>query len=126
MEGKNVMEGIRKGRGSIVNNFEVTILILISAALTVILRTMPLFVRIPENNRIINKFFEALPYAVLTLLVFPGMFTSAGNTGFDIIKVSIGIGVITFLSLKRYGLGIVITASMFIIFIFDIIKVMIR
>ncbi len=126
MEEKKVMESVGKGRGSIVNNFEVTILILISAALTVILRTMPLFVRIPENNRIINKFFEALPYAVLTLLVFPGMFTSAGNTGFDIIKVSIGIGVITFLSLKRYGLGIVITASMFIIFIFDIIKVMIR
>lgn len=126
MEVRNLIESVGKGRGNIVNNFEVTILILISAALTVMLRTMPLFVRIPENNRIINKFFEALPYAVLTLLVFPGMFTSAGNTGFDIIKVSIGIGVITFLSLKRYGLGIVITVSMFIIFIFDIIKVMIR
>ncbi len=120
------MEGIRKGRGNIVNNFEVTVLILISATLTVMLRTMPLFVRIPENNRIINKFFEALPYAVLTLLVFPGIFTSAGNTGFDIVKVFIGIGVITFLSLKKHGLGIVITVSMLIIFMFDIIKVMIR
>ncbi len=108
------------------NNFEVTVLILISAALTVMLRTMPLFVRIPENNRIINKFFEALPYAVLTLLVFPGIFTSAGNTGFDIVKVFIGIGVIAFLSLKKHGLGIVITVSMLIIFMFDIIKVMIR
>lgn len=126
MEVRNLIESVGKGRGNIVNNFEVTILILISAALTVMLRTMPLFVRIPENNRIINKFFEALPYAVLTLLVFPGMFTSAGNTGFDIIKVSIGIGVITFLSLKRYGLGIVITASMIIIFLFDIIKVFMK
>ena len=126
MEVRNLIESVGKGRGNIVNNLEVTILILISAALTVMLRTMPLFVRIPENNRIINKFFEALPYAVLTLLVFPGMFTSAGNTGFDIIKVSIGIGVITFLSLKRYGLGIVITASMIIIFLFDIIKVFMK
>ena len=126
MEVRNLIESVGKGRGNIVNNFEVTILILISAALTVMLRTMPLFVRIPENNRIINKFFEALPYAVLTLLVFPGIFTSAGNTGFDIIKVSIGIGVITFLSLKRYGLGIVITASMIIIFLFDIIKVFMK
>ena len=126
MERKNVMEIIRKRRRSIMNNFEVTVLILISASLTVMLRTMPLFVKIPENNRIINKFFEALPYAVLTLLVFPGIFTSAGNTGFDIAKVFIGIGVITFLSLKKYGLGIVITAAMVIIFMFDIIKIVIR
>ena len=126
MEGKKKQGRTGKGQGSIMSNFEVTVLILITALLTVLLRTMPLFVRIPENNRIINKFFEALPYAVLTLLVFPGIFTSAGNSGFDMIKVFIGIGVITFLSLKKYGLGTVITVSMVIIFLSDIIKVFVK
>lgn len=104
------------------NNYEVTILIIITAILTALLRTLPLFIKVPENNKIINKFFEALPYSVLTLLVFPGIFTSSGTELFDIIKVFIGIGVIAYLSLKKYGLGIVITVSMLIIFIFDIIK----
>ena len=104
------------------NDLQIIFLIIVTAIMTVMLRTSSLFVRIPENNPIINRFFEALPYAVLTLLIFPGIFTSAGTTGFDIIKVFIGIGVIVFLSLKKCGLGIIITVSMVIIFIFDIVK----
>lgn len=104
------------------NNSEVTILILICAVCTVFLRTSPIFFKIPENNQIINKFFEALPYAVLTLLVFPGIFTSTGTTSFDIVKVFIGIIVITILSLKKYGLGVVITVSMIVIFLIDMLN----
>lgn len=107
------------------NNYEVTILIIITAFLTIMLRTLPLFIKVPESNKIINKFFEALPYSVLTLLVFPGIFTSAGVDRFDRLKIFIGIGVIIYLSLKKYGLGIVITVSMLIIFIFDILKIVV-
>lgn len=102
------------------NNLEVSILILICAIFTILIRTLPLFLKIPENNPVINKFFEALPYAVLTLLVFPGIFTSMGTTNLDYLKVFIGILVITLLSLKKYGLGIVISISMFVIIMFDI------
>ncbi len=105
------------------NDIQIILLIIITTFMTVMLRTLPLFAKIPENNPIINKFFEALPYSVLTLLVFPGIFTSTGTGIYDILKVLLGIGVITYLSLKKYGLGIVIVASLVIIFALDIIKI---
>lgn len=101
---------------------EVAFLLIICAFCTAMIRILPIFFKIPENSQIINRFFEALPYAVLTLLVFPGIFSSAGTAPSDIVKVSMGIAVITFLSLKKYGLDIVITVSMAVIFLFDIFK----
>ena len=68
------------------NNLEVFKVIVISALVTVALRLLPLFVKIPKNP-IMNKFFEALPYSVLALMVFPDIFTSGGTTPYDIVKI---------------------------------------
>ena len=85
------------------NNLEVFKVIVISALVTVALRLLPLFVKIPKNP-IMNKFFEALPYSVLALMVFPDIFTSGGTVPYDIVKILIGMGVVTFLSLKNLDL----------------------
>ena len=104
------------------NNLEVFKVIVISALVTVSLRLLPLFVKIPKNP-IMNKFFEALPYSVLVLMVFPDIFTSGGTSLYDIVKILIGMVVVTFLSLKKFGLGIIVSVSLVIIFLFDLLKI---
>ena len=104
------------------NNSEVFKVIVISALVTVSLRLLPLFVKIPKNP-IMNKFFEALPYSVLVLMVFPNIFTSGGTSLYDIVKILIGMVVVTFLSLKKFGLGIIVSVSLVIIFLFDLLKI---
>ena len=104
------------------NNSEVFKVIAISALVTVSLRLLPLFVKIPKNP-IMNKFFEALPYSVLVLMVFPDIFTSGGTSLYDIVKILIGMVVVTFLSLKKFGLGIIVSVSLVIIFLFDLVKI---
>ena len=104
------------------NNSEVFKVIVISALVTVSLRLLPLFVKIPKNP-IMNKFFEALPYSVLTLMVFPDIFTSGGTSLYDIVKILIGMFAVTFLSLKKFGLGIIVSVSLVIIFLFNLLKI---
>ena len=104
------------------NNSEIFKVIVISALVTVSLRLLPLFVKIPKNP-IMNKFFEALPYSVLVLMVFPDIFTSSGTSLYDIVKILIGMVVVTFLSLKKFGLGIIVSVSLVIIFLFDLLKI---
>ncbi|MDO5089221.1 MAG: AzlD domain-containing protein [Leptotrichiaceae bacterium] len=106
-------------------NFTIMILILVTALLTAFIKLIPLFIKIPENNPFINKFFEALPYTVLTILIFPDIFTSTGTGTFNIMKVLAGIGIIVWLSLKKMSLGIVVPVSIGIVFLFDIIKLVI-
>lgn len=107
------------------DNFTIVILILATALITAFIKLIPLFIKIPENNPFINKFFEALPYTVLTILIFPDIFTSTGTGNFNIMKVLAGIGIIVWLSLKKIGLGIVVPVSISIVFLFDIIKLII-
>ena len=44
-------------------------LLIITALITLSFKLLPLFVKLPENNPFVNKFFEALPYTVLVLLI---------------------------------------------------------
>jgi len=101
-------------------------LLIITALITLSFKLLPLFVKLPEKNPFINKFFEALPYTVLILLIFPDIFTSTGTGAFGLIKVFAGIGVIVYFSLKKMGLGGVILVSMITILAFDIVKLLLR
>lgn len=101
-------------------------LLIITALITLSFKLLPLFVKLPENNLFVNKFFEALPYTVLVLLIFPDIFTSTGTGAFGLIKVFAGIGVIVYFSLKKMGLGGVILVSMVTILAFDIIKLVFK
>ena len=108
------------------NNFTIVLLILITALITAFIKLAPLFIKIPDDNPIINKFFEALPYTVLTILIFPDIFTSTGTGTFNLIKVLAGIVIIVWLSLKKFSLGIVVPVSIAAIFMFDIVKLFIK
>ena len=101
-------------------------LLLITALITLSFKLLPLFVKLPENNPFINKFFEALPYTVLVLLIFPDIFISTGTEIFDVIKVFTGIGIIVYFSLKKMGLGGVILVSMTVILAFDVVKLLFK
>ena len=101
-------------------------LLIITALITLSFKLLPLFEKLPENNPFVNKFFEALPYTVLVLLIFPDIFTSTGTGVFGLIKVFAGIGVIVYFSLKKMGLGGVILVSMVTILAFDIIKLVFK
>ena len=108
------------------NNFTIVLLILVTALITAFIKLAPLFIKIPDDNPIINKFFEALPYTVLTILIFPDIFTSTGTGTFNLIKVLAGIVIIVWLSLKKFSLGIVVPLSIVVIFMFDIVKLFIK
>ena len=99
-----------------------TMILMILIIMTVIMRTLPIFVKIPENNLKVNKFFEALPYTVLTVLVFPDIFTSTGSTKFDIIRVLIGMAIVAYLTFKKANLGIIIIVSIAVIYFLGILK----
>ena len=101
-------------------------LLIITALITLSFKLLPLFVKLPENNPFVNKFFEALPYTVLVLLIFPDIFTSTGTGIFGLVKVFAGIGVIVYFSLKKMELGGVILVSMVTILAFDIVKLLLR
>ena len=101
-------------------------LLIITALITLSFKLLPLFVKLPENIPFVNKFFEALPYTVLVLLIFPDIFTSTGTGIFGLFKVFAGIGVIVYFSLKKMGLGGVILVSMVTILAFDIIKLVFK
>ena len=88
-----------------------TMILMTLIIMTVILRTLPIFVKIPENNLKVNKFFEALPYTVLTVLVFPDIFTSTGSTNFDIIRVLIGMAIVSYITYRKINLGIIKNVS---------------
>ena len=98
-------------------------LLIITALITLSFKLLPLFVKLPENNPFVNKFFEALPYSVLVLMVFPDIFTSGGTSVYDVIKILIGMAIVAFLSLKKYGLGMIVTISLIMIFLFDLAKI---
>ena len=98
-------------------------LLIITALITLSFKLLPLFVKLPENNPFVNKFFEALPYSVLVLMVFPDIFTSGGTSTYDVVKILIGMAIVAFLSLKKYGLGIIVTISLIMIFLFDLAKI---
>ena len=100
-----------------------TIILLVLVIITMILRTLPIFVKIPESNLKINKFFEALPYTVLTVLVFPDIFTSTGNTSFDVVRVLIGMIIVAYLTFKKANLGIIIIVSIAVIYFLGMLKV---
>ena len=112
-----------KGKEVIRLNYNENLGILI---MTVILRTLPIFVKIPENNLKVNKFFEALPYTVLTVLVFPDIFTSTGSTNFDIIRVLIGMVIVAYLTFRKTNLGIIIIVSIAVIYFLGTLKIYLK
>lgn len=92
------------------NNTEIVLLIILLAIITIIMRIGAVYINMP-NNKLLNKYFDALPITVLTILVFPEIFTSIGTDYKSIAIIAIGILVVVYTTLKKYDLGKVIAIT---------------
>ena len=84
------------------NNEKVFLIILILSGVTIFLKLFPLFIKIDTSSPKVRIFFKALPFAALSSLIFPDIFTSTGNVKTAVI----GSIVSFFLAYKKVNLGI--------------------
>ena len=98
-------------------DYKIYIIIITVTIFTIIFRTLPIFIKIPENNKTINRFFDFMPISILTVLAFPDIFTSVGNKYSDICIALFSILVIIYLSYKKKSMGMTLFISFIIIVI---------
>lgn len=84
---------------------------------TIIFRISPVFLKIPEHNKKINKFFEYLPVSILTILAFPEIFTSIGESYIDIFITIFAMIIVVYLAIKKKSMGFTLFISFIIIVI---------
>lgn len=94
------------------NNEKVFLIILILSGVTIFLKLFPLFIKIDTSSPKVRIFFKALPFAALSSLIFPDIFTSTGNVKTAVI----GSIVSFFLAYKKVNLGINILISVLIVY----------
>ena len=94
------------------NNEKVFLIILILSGVTIFFKLFPLFIKIDTSSPKVRIFFKALPFAALSSLIFPDIFTSTGNVKTAVI----GSVVSFFLAYKKVNLGINILISVLIVY----------
>ena len=95
---------------------KIFLVILTLSAVTAFLKLFPLFIKIDTSSPKVRIFFKALPFAALTSLIFPDIFTSTGN-----IKTAL-LGTVTagILAYKKVNLGLNMLISVIIVYIASI------
>lgn len=98
------------------SNQKIFIIILALSFTTILLRLIPLFVKVDTSSPKVRVFFKALPFAALSSLIFPEIFTSTGD-----IRTSI-IGALTafILAYKKVNLGINILVSVLVVYLLSL------
>ncbi|WP_067139188.1 AzlD domain-containing protein [Oceanivirga salmonicida] len=96
-------------------NSNLYIIILIVAIFTIIFRILPIFIKIPENNKYINTFFDILPISILSVLAIPEVFVSLGNNYIDIIISILGVIFVAYLTYTKKSLAFIAMTSIFFI-----------
>ncbi|WP_068268444.1 AzlD domain-containing protein [Caviibacter abscessus] len=96
------------------NNFNFYIIVISVAIFTIMFKLAPLFIKVPENNKYLNTFFDVLPISILTILALPEAFTSIGKTKIDIFTACCSILCITFLTYKKKNLILIVFSALFI------------
>ena len=98
----------------------VYIYILVMAAVTYLIRMIPLvLVKGKINNRFIRSFLYYVPYACLMAMTFPAVFFSTSS----MIAAIAGVGVAIILALKGKGLMTVALAASITVFLVSFIPV---
>ena len=96
----------------------VYIYILVMAAVTYLIRMIPLvLVKGKINNRFIRSFLYYVPYACLMAMTFPAVFFSTSS----MIAAIAGVGVAIILALKGKGLMTVALAASITVFLVSLI-----
>lgn len=99
------------------NDYRLYIIIAVVTIFTVVFRTLPIFIKIPEHNKKINRFFDFMPISILTVLAFPDIFTSVGTRYIDICIAIFSTLIVIYLSYKKKSMGITLFISFIIIVI---------
>ena len=99
------------------NNYNFYITILFVSIFTLIIKVVPIYFKLPENNKYINTFFDVLPISILTILSLPEVFTSIGKMISDIIITIIAIIFLSYLTYKKKNLILIVFGSLSIVFI---------
>ncbi|MBR3484221.1 MAG: AzlD domain-containing protein [Lachnospiraceae bacterium] len=98
----------------------VYIYILVMAAVTYLIRMIPLvLVKGKINNRFIRSFLYYVPYACLMAMTFPAVFFSTSS----MLAAIAGVGVAIILALKGKGLMTVALAASITVFLVSFIPV---
>lgn len=85
-----------------IENTKLTYIVLIFAAFcTILIRILPLIIKLPQNNKRLNRFFNVVPYTALTVLVFPDIFTSTGTSMTNILLVIFAMIIIAIYSIRK-------------------------
>ena len=93
-------------------NQKIFFIVVILSCSTIFLRLIPLFIKVDTSSPKVRTFFKALPFAALSSLIFPDIFTSTGNVKTAVI----GSVVSFFLAYKKVNLGINILISVLIVY----------
>ncbi len=87
------------------DNKALLLVILVVSVVTYLLRLLPLaLLRKPIRNRYVVAFIEYLPYAILTAMVIPGVFSATGDT------LSSIVGFVVALVFALFGFSLPIVA----------------
>ena len=99
------------------NNYNFYITILFVSIFTLIIKVVPIYFKLPENNKYINTFFDVLPISILTILALPEVFTSVGKSVSDIIITIIAMICVSYFTYKKKNLILIVFGSLSIVLI---------
>ena len=99
------------------SNQKIFFIILALSCTTIILRFIPLFIKVDTSSPKVRVFFKALPFAALSSLIFPDIFTSTGDMKTSIIGASLAF----ILAYKNINLGINILISVLAVYLITLI-----
>lgn len=92
----------------------VAVYIFVMAAVTYIIRMLPFtFFRKKIKSRFVRSFLKYIPYAVLSAMTIPAIFTSTGNLATSVVGTLVAV-VLAFFDLPLIVVALAASASAFI------------
>ena len=92
----------------------VAVYIFVMAAVTYIIRMLPFtFFRKKIKSRFVRSFLKYIPYAVLSAMTIPAIFTSTGNVATSVVGTLVAV-VLAFFDLPLIVVALAASASAFI------------
>lgn len=92
----------------------VAVYIFVMAAVTYIIRMLPFtFFRKKIKSRFVRSFLKYIPYAVLSAMTIPAIFTSTGNLATSVVGTLVAV-VLAFFDLPLIIVALAASASAFI------------
>lgn len=99
------------------NDYKIYIILAFVTVFTIAFRILPIFINLPNHNKIVNKFFNFMPISILTVLTLPEIFTSIGSSYIDIYIVIFSMLIVIYLAYKKKNMGLTLFISFIIIVI---------